>query len=308
MQRPMIDLNQIKTYPIAERHNLVRRTDFITDTRDFEVWQNRRFLQLARRVIKAAKEKRPIIVMMGGHVIKSGLSLLIVDLMKRGVITHVAGNGAVSIHDFEMALIGETSEYVPRGIEDGTFGMAEETGRFMNEAINTYAEEGMGYAIGRWIVEHNLPYQEYSILANAYRLGVPATIHVAIGTDIIHQHPSCDGAKTGLATYTDFKVFCYSVARMKEGCYLNFGSAVIGPEVFLKALSIARNLGYKVHPITTANFDIRRGLNDYFYRPSKNIVVRPTSLGGRGFNLRVDHTLSIPSLHQLIVKGLDEET
>jgi deoxyhypusine synthase len=243
--------------------------------------------------------------MMGGHVVKSGLSLLIIDLMKRGVITHVAGNGAVSIHDFEMALIGETSEYVPRSIEDGSFGMAEETGRFMNEAINRYAEEGMGYAIGRWIVEHNLPYQEYSILANAYRLGVPATIHVAIGTDIIHQHPTCDGARTGLATYTDFKIFCHSVAHMKEGCYLNFGSAVIGPEVFLKALSIARNLGYQVHPITTANFDIRRGLNDYFYRPSKNIVKRPTSLGGRGFNLRVDHKVSIPSLHRLVAEALE---
>lgn len=305
MERGTIDLSRIKTYPIAERHNLVKRSDFIANTRDFPVWQNRNFLQLVRRVIRAAKEKRQIIVMMGGHVVKSGLSLLIIDLMKRGVITHVAGNGSVSIHDFEMALIGETSEYVPRSIEDGSFGMAEETGRFMNEAINRCAEEGMGYAIGRWIVEHNLPYQEYSILANAYRLGIPVTIHVAIGTDIIHQHPACDGARTGLATYTDFKMLCHSVAHMKEGCYLNFGSAVIGPEVFLKALSIARNLGYQVHPITTANFDLRRGLNDYFYRPSKNIVVRPTSLGGRGFNLRVDHKVSIPSLHRLVVEALE---
>jgi deoxyhypusine synthase len=305
LERGTIDLSRIKTYPIAERHNLVKRSDFIANTRDFPVWQNRNFLQLVRRVIRAAKEKRQIIVMMGGHVVKSGLSLLIIDLMKRGVITHVAGNGSVSIHDFEMALIGETSEYVPRSIEDGSFGMAEETGRFMNEAINCYAEEGMGYAIGRWIVEHNLPYQEYSILANAYRLGIPVTIHVAIGTDIIHQHPACDGARTGLATYTDFKMLCHSVAHMKEGCYLNFGSAVIGPEVFLKALSIARNLGYQVHPITTANFDLRRGLNDYFYRPSKNIVVRPTSLGGRGFNLRVDHKVSIPSLHRLVVEALE---
>jgi deoxyhypusine synthase len=305
LERGTIDLSRIKTYPIAERHNLVKRSDFIANTRDFPVWQNRNFLQLVRRVIRAAKEKRQIIVMMGGHVVKSGLSLLIIDLMKRGVITHVAGNGSVSIHDFEMALIGETSEYVPRSIEDGSFGMAEETGRFMNEAINRCAEEGMGYAIGRWIVEHNLPYQEYSILANAYRLGIPVTIHVAIGTDIIHQHPACDGARTGLATYTDFKMLCHSVAHMKEGCYLNFGSAVIGPEVFLKALSIARNLGYQVHPITTANFDLRRGLNDYFYRPSKNIVVRPTSLGGRGFNLRVDHKVSIPSLHRLVVEALE---
>ncbi len=307
MERAMIDLTKIKTYPIAERHNLVKRSDFLADTRDFPVWQNRQFLQLAKRVIRAAKAKKQIIVMMGGHVVKSGLSLLVIDLVKRGVITHLAMNGAVSIHDFEMALIGETSEYVPRSIEDGSFGMAEETGRFMNEAINRYAEEGMGYAIGRWIVEHNLPYQQYSILAIAYRLGVPATVHVAIGTDIIHQHPTCDGARTGLATYTDFKILCHSVAQMKEGCYLNFGSAVIGPEVFLKALSIARNLGYQVHPITTANFDIRRGLSDYFYRPSKNIVQRPTSLGGRGFNLRVDHKVSIPSLHRLIVEALEAQ-
>jgi hypothetical protein len=152
-----------------------------------------------------------------------------------------------------------------------------------------------------------MPHREYSILAAAHECKVPATVHVAIGTDIIHQHPACDGAATGRATFHDFKLYCDTVAHLDNGCFLNFGSAVIGPEVFLKALSISRNLGYPVHPITTANFDCRPGITNYYYRPAKNIVLRPTSMGGTGYNFLVDHRVSIPSFHRLICRMVEEE-
>jgi hypothetical protein len=256
-------------------------------------------------VIASAREGHQIIFQLGAHAIRTGNSPLIVDLMRRGVITHVMMNGAASIHDFEFALIGESAEDVTIGLKDGSFGMAEETGRIINETINK-SREGYGKALGREIVRRKCKYAKYSVLAQAFELGVPATVHVAIGTDIIHQHPACDGAGLGRATYHDFKVYTTSVTRLAHGCLLNFGTAVLGPEVFLKALSIARNLGYPVAPIYTANFDKRPGINNYYYRPSKNIVDRPTRQGGEGFNFQVDHRVSIPSLHRLVVEGLGD--
>ena len=239
--------------------------------------------------------------MTGAHVIKVGMSLLIIDLMKKGVIKHIAMNGAFPIHDFELALIGETSEYVERAIEDGTFGMVEETGRILNEAIKEGAKnnEGMGYSIGKKISDLNLPNKEYSILYNAYKLKIPVTVHVAIGTDIIHQHPSCDGAAVGQTSYHDFKIFAESVSKLENGVILNIGCAVILPEVFLKALTIARNLGCKVENITTANLD----MIDH-YRPRENVVHRPTSLGGKGFIIIEKHEKTIQTLHRKIVESI----
>jgi len=300
----MLDFSKIKTYPLKLRQNLVHRDDFIRDTKKFKPWTNRKFRQLVGKVVAATRNKKGVVVQIGAHVIKTGQSLLLIDLMRRGVITHVAMNGAGAIHDFEMALQGATAESVAKNIEDGSFGMWEETGGMMNRAING-SRQGLGRAIGRLIVRAKMPFIEYSILAAAFQLKIPATVHVAIGTDIIHQHPLCDGAATGRATFHDFKIYTESVAHLAEGCFLNFGSAVIGPEVFLKALSISRNLGFPVHPITTANFDARPGINHYYYRPAKNIVVRPTSLGGAGYNFLVDHRLSIPSFHHLVCKLLD---
>ena len=298
-----MDLRKIKTYPLARRQNLVTRSDFVRDTTGLKPWGNRRFRRLVGDVVEAATKGRPVLVSIGAHVIKTGQSLLLIDLMEKGVITHLAMNGACAIHDFEMALIGETSESVAVTIEDGSFGMAEETAAMINGAVN-HARAGFGHAVGRMIEARRLRYREYSLLAAAYRLQVPATVHVAIGCDIIHQHPSFDGAKTGRATHQDFLRYCDTATRLGGGCFLNFGSAVIGPEVFLKALSIARNLGHAVHPITTANFDVRRGMRDPFFRPIKNIVVRPVSLGGRGYNFTVDHRVSIPSFHRLALDGL----
>ncbi|MHC4789409.1 MAG: GSU2086 family protein, partial [Planctomycetota bacterium] len=211
-----------------------------------------------------------------------------------------AMNGACPIHDFEIALIGATSEDVTAGIEDGSFGMAEETGRFINETVNA-SREGFGRALGRRISEDALPHRDHSVLCGAFEAGVPATVHVAIGTDIVHQHPAFDGAATGAATHYDFKVYVESVSRLDGGVLLNFGSAVIMPEVFLKALSISRNLGFEVAPLYTASFDVRQDIDDYYFRPCKNVVRRPPSMGGEGFNFRGDHRQSLPSLHRKLL-------
>jgi hypothetical protein len=227
------------------------------------------------------------------------------------VVTHIAGNGAGSIHDFELAFNGGTSEDVPSAIEDGSFGMWEETGRWMNDAIKAGAANDLGYgeslAVYVDAYPEKFPYKDDCVFYQAWLHGIPATYHIAIGTDIIHQHPSVDFGAIGKASGIDFRRICHSVAMMDEGVFLNFGSGVIGPEVFLKAISIARNLGYPTYKITTANFDLvdlgdyrsKLGYSDpqYYYRPRKNIVNRPTSRGGQGWHFCGDHLATIPNLY-----------
>ena len=297
----MVDLSKVKTYPIAQRKNLVTLSDFVRPEDTRISWDNEDFGRLCRLVYEAARGGKKVIFQMGAHVIKSGLGLVLCDLMERGFISHLAMNGASVVHDFEIALIGETSEDVADSIENGSFGMAEETGRFINETVNA-SSEGFGKAMGRRISREKLPHRDHSVLCRAFELGIPATVHVAIGTDIVHQHPTFDGARTGAATHYDFKVYIETVSGMSGGAVLNFGSAVIMPEVFLKALSISRNLGYPVAPLTTASFDLRADISDYYFRPRKNVVQRPVSLGGEGFNFSVDHRDSIPSLHRKLVE------
>ena len=314
-----IDLTQVATYPIAERPNLVHLDDMIAPDDDAPPFTSAEFDALIERFVTARRADRPVIWMMGAHVIKSGLSRLVIDLLQRGIITHVAGNGAVSIHDFELALIGETSEHVPTALEDGSFGMAHETGALMHQAIREGARDGLGYgaAIGRFIAENPelFPHRDASVLYHAYKLGVPATIHVTLGADIIHQHPAADFTALGAASGLDFRIFTATVAELEGGVYLNFGSAVTGAEVFLKALTIVRNLGHPTPHITTANFDLIE-LGDYrsdvsqenpayFYRPRKNVVNRPTSLGGRGYHITGDHRVTIPNVHHRLVAALD---
>jgi hypothetical protein len=300
----VLDFKKIKTYPLKLRQNLHDLSTFVCDTKDFTPWGNRKFHALVRKVVQAHRNGHGVVVQIGAHVVKTGQSPLLIDLMKRGVITHLAMNGAAAIHDFEIALQGATAESVAVNIENGMFGMWEETGRMMNQAINR-SNEGFGKTIGRLIVRKKMPHADYSLLAAAFRLKIPATVHVAIGTDIIHQHPLCDGAATGRATFEDFKLYTESIAHLSGGCFLNFGSAVIGPEVFLKALSISRNLGYPVAPLTTANFDCRPGITHYYYRPAKNIVLRPVSTGGQGYNFLVDHRVSVPSFHRLVIEMME---
>jgi len=294
----MLDFNKIKTISIKQRKNKVKLSNLIKPKNSKILINSKDFNELAEKIISAHKTKKHIILMMGAHVIKVGMSLLIIDLIKKGVIKHVAMNGAGPIHDFELAFIGETSEYVEKTIEDGTFGMIEETGKILNDAIKEGAKNnyGMGYSIGKKISDLNLPNKEYSILYNTYKFGISSSVHVAIGTDIIHQHPNCDGAAVGQTTYNDFKIFTENVSKLENGVILNIGCAVILPEVFLKALTIARNLGYKLKNINTANFD----MIDH-YRPRENVVKRPTSLGGKGFLIIEKHEITIPSLHRKII-------
>jgi len=312
-----IDLTQVHTYPLPQRQNLVALENLVHPGHPLPPYDNPELMEVAERIVAARRAGRPVIWMIGAHVVKRGLAPLLIDLMQRGVITHLAGNGATTIHDFEIALQGHTSEDVARSLEDGSFGMAEETGALMNGAIRAGARDGigMGEALGRFIAsDERFRYRQYSLLYNAYRLGIPYTVHVAIGTDIIHQHPQADFAAIGWTTGQDFKVFCASVSELEGGVFCNFGSAVIGPEVFLKALSIVRNLGHTVRVFTTANFDLiplgdyRRPLKDdvpdYYYRPRKNIVNRPVSLGGKGFHVVGDHAVTVPYIHHYITQQL----
>jgi len=317
----LIDLSKVHTYPLRQRPNLVKLSDLLDPTEPAQAFDCPDLEEVAKRLIAARRNGRPVIWMMGAHVIKSGLSRLVIDMMHRGIITHVAGNGAVSIHDFELGLIGETSEDVAHSLEDGSFGMAEETGAFMHKAIRSGARDGLGYgaAIGRFIYENPqlFPHRDINVLYNAYILGVPATIHATIGTDIIDQHPSVDFGAIGVTSGRDFRLFARSVSRLEGGVFLNLGSAVTGPEVFLKSLTIVRNLGYTVEKITTANFDLiplgpdyRSAVSTsdpiYYYRPRKNIVNRPTSLGGKGYHITGDHRVTIPNLHHRVVAELGE--
>ena len=310
-----IDLTRVETYPISRRSNLVSLTDLIAPEEPAPPFANPDLDALVERIATARRAGRPVIWMMGAHVVKSGLSLILIDLMRRGLVTHVAGNGAVSIHDVELAMIGETSEDVPTGLEDGTFGMADETGRWMHQALQAGARDGLGYgaAIGRQLArdERAFPHRDVSVLYNAYRLGIPATIHVTLGADIIHQHPTADFAVLGAASGLDFRLFASAVADLADGVFLNFGSAVTGPEVFLKALTVARNLGYPAAPLTTANFDLLplgdyrvplgKDQPHYYYRPRKNIVNRPTASGGQGYHITGDHRVTIPNLHHRLI-------
>jgi hypothetical protein len=297
----MLDLSKVRTYPIARRKNLVKLADFVQPQDTRISWTNQDFERLCGLLWTARRQGRKILFQMGAHVIKSALGLVLTDLMERGFISHLGMNGACVVHDFEIALIGETSEDVADSIEDGSFGMAEETGRFINETVNA-STEGFGRAIGRRISRERLPHRDHSVLCRAFELGIPATVHVAIGTDIVHQHPAFDGARTGAATHYDFKIYIETVSGLAGGALLNFGSAVVMPEVFLKSLSICRNLGYPVAPLTTASFDLRSDIADYYFRPRKNVVQRPVSRGGEGFNFRVEHRDSIPSLHRRLVE------
>ena len=251
-------------------------------------------LSVIDAVVAARQQGKPVVLALGGHVIKCGLQPVLKSLIEADVITAVALNGAGSIHDFEIALIGATSEDVGAVLHAGTFGMAEETGAEINAALKAGVAQGLGYgeSVGRMINERELPYRRESLQALCVERGIPLTVHVAIGTDITHQHPSADGAVLGQASYTDFKILTRVVSELGDGgVYLNIGSAVLLPEVFLKALSIAQNLGHHVDHFTTANFDMQQ-----HYRPLTNVVKRPTSGKSRGYTVTGHHEIMIPLL------------
>jgi hypothetical protein len=305
-------LQKIKTYPLSTRYSKVqlpasakpwqtggRLSRFLAELPD--ILAARTFNEVAEEIAKARLHGKAVVVGMGAHPTKVGLNPILVDLIERGVVTALAVNGAVIIHDFELALVGQTSEEVGVEIDSGRFGMAEETGRFINQAIVGGMQKGMGIgeAVGTWIEEQRFPNRKISLLAAAVRAGIPVTVHVAIGTDIIHMHPSVDGAALGEGSLRDFRTFAAVVAGLDGGVYLNLGSAVIMPEVFLKALTLARNLGYAVNRLTTVNMDFLP-----HYRPQTNVVDRPTQKGGRGHVLIGHHEIMFPLLAAAVLERL----
>jgi hypothetical protein len=300
-----IDLNKVRTYSIKRRRSKADIKSFARPLGpDSDVSA---FLQnlpkhlkaddlksLVNSVVKARQRKKPIILMMGAHPIKCGLSPILIDLMEQGFVTLLSTNGAGAIHDLEIALWGKTSEEVEKGIEDGSFGMAKETGEILNR-ISAFAcqqDLGLGEAIGAEILKLKAKFSRHSLLASAHRLNIPACVHVAFGTDIVHQHPSFDPGSTGEATHVDFRVLAHQVSKLNDGgVVLHFGSTVILPEVFLKALSVARNIKGRIQNFTTANFDMIQ-----HYRPNVNLVLRPTQKSGRGFSFTGHHEIMIPLL------------
>jgi hypothetical protein len=257
--------------------------------------------ELAQRIARAHRTGRPFLMLAGAHPIKVGLSPIICGLMRDGILSAIATNGAAIIHDFELAFAGRTSEEVGEGLADGSFGMAEETGAFLNRAARLAAAEnrGLGEVVGREIWERRLRYRDTSLFATAWRLGVPATVHVTLGADIIHMHPAADGAAIGAATMHDFRRLAAVVAELSSGVVLNLGSAVVMPEVFLKALNLARNLGKKVKNFTAADMDFIR-----HYRPRVNVLERPTATGGRAITLTGHHEIMFPLLAAAIREEL----
>jgi len=300
-----IDPRRVRTVSARRRGSKVRAKDFarpVSPRAPFpsfydslpDILQARNLRELARAVAKAHASRRQIVWGLGGHVIKVGLAPLLDDLMGRGLVTALVMNGAAAIHDFEIALMGKTSEDVGPGVLDGTFGMAEETGAFFAKAAEEGRRIGLGEALKRGVAR--LPFRRYSVLAAARRQGVPVTVHVAIGTDIVHMHPKCDGAAVGEATHRDFLTFAGICEGLDRGVFLNWGSAVIGPEVFVKAVTLANNVRKRPLRITTANFDQLR-----HYRPRVNVVERPAV---KGYDFAGHHEIMMPLFRMAVLAEL----
>lgn len=305
-----IDFSKIKTYSIDKREHIASldrvakvmkkglgMLGFMNSLPKYLKAND--LIEIVKHIVSARKNKKGVILGMGGHPVKVGLSPLIIDLMKKKVITGIVINGSVVIHDFEMAYQGATSEDVGKGLEDGSYGMVNETAIFIHNALKK--REGFGYSVGKAIDEANLKYKEYSVLWNAYKHLIPVCVHVAMGNDTIHQHPEMNGENIGYNSYEDFKIFASILPSLNNGgVFINLGSAVIIPESFLKALTIARNVKGEVHNFYTVNFDMIQ-----HYRPNVNIVSRPTQSSGKGYSITGHHEIMFPLLYSMIIELLD---
>jgi hypothetical protein len=307
-----ISLEGIASYPLKSRASKVTVQDFAKPWKrggSFELWLQslprilaaKDFKKVVDRVVGAVKSKKMVILAMGAHPIKVGLNPAILDLLDRGIVTAVAMNGAGIIHDTELAMEGHTSEDVAAQLGAGKFGMAEEPARFLNGAIIEGADRdmGLGKAVGSSLVKEGFPFNHLSLLAKAFELNIPVTVHVAIGTDTIHFHPSVDGGAVGKATHLDFRIFADLVSQLEGGVFINLGSAVVLPEIFLKALTLVRNLGHPVQRFTAVNMDFMR-----HYRPMTNVVERPTLEGGEGYALVGHHEIMFPLLASAVIEAL----
>jgi hypothetical protein len=313
---PAFDRSRLKLRPLAERVHDLHLDNWLALDDPTPAFEDPNLSTLAERIIAAREKGAAVIMMMGAHVLRAGVSRHLIDLMAQGLLTHVAMNGAGPIHDYELALIGATTESVARYIREGQFGLWQETGH-LNDIIADGARRGLGLGetIGEAIERDGLPYRDLSVLAAGYRLKVPVTVHAALGQDIIHEHPNCDGAAIGAASYRDFLIFAHSVENLEGGVLLNFGTAVMGPEVYLKALAMARNVarqeGREIRHLTTAVFDLvelsgdlrheaPRGTAKYYFRPYKTILVRTVVDGGESYYFRGDHRATVPALYRLL--------
>ncbi|MCL2709713.1 MAG: hypothetical protein FWE95_02435 [Planctomycetaceae bacterium] len=310
------DRSKLILKSLAERVHDVSIDCFIGLDEPLEQFEHPALMPLAEAILTARKNDAAVMLMYGAHVIRSGCALHMIEMMKRGQLTHLATNGAGSIHDFEFALIGETCESVARYVSEGQFGLWRETS-IINDIIADGCNAGLGWgeSLGRYIWENRLPHREKSVLAMGYHLGIPCTVHVGIGSDIIHEHPNCDGAVLGKASYTDFLIYTQSVTKLEGGVFLNFGSAVTGPEVYLKALAMARNVakqnGEQIAHFTTAVFDVQplgaettetppKSNPRYFFRPWKTILARTIADGGSSYYVEGEHRLTLPQLARQI--------
>ncbi len=303
------DVEGVRTYPLATRKSKSNATDFArpyAQGSGMSAWVDSLpdilaaadFKAVLEAILRARRDDRGLLWGIGAHVIKTGLSPVIIDLMTRGYVSAVATNGAGVIHDFELALCGATSEEVDEALGPGRFGMAEETGRQLNAAINEGVARGLGIgqAVGAWLRNVAPAFERLSLLASAHRMGVPVTVHIGIGTDVIHMHPDASGAALGEGSLRDFRYLVSNVARLGGGIYLNCGSAVVLPEVFLKAVALARNKGVTLDGLTTVNMDFVR-----LYRPQTNVVQRPVAGIGKGYSLVGHHEILIPLLAAALV-------
>ncbi|MFN0198209.1 MAG: hypothetical protein ACKVT0_15795 [Planctomycetaceae bacterium] len=323
MPFPQFDRRQLRILPLRERIHDIQREQILNLPDGPRVPFSHEALPiLADRIVTAAKNDRSVLFICGAHVLRQGNAALLIDLMQRGLLKHLALNGAGAIHDFELAMIGQTCESVAKYVSEGQFGLWHETSRINDAAAAGHRNGiGLGEAIGRMIEEEKFPFRETSVLAAAYRLHVPVTSHVSIGQDIVHEHPNFDGAATGATSFTDFLIFTETVTKLEGGVFLNIGTAVMGPEVYLKALAMARNVahakGETIRKFTTAVFDLPNLGTDlsheapkddprYYFRPFKTILVRTVADGGESYYVQGDHKQTIPALYDLIMERAEK--
>jgi hypothetical protein len=312
------DRSRLRMQPLEKRTHDLDRTCLVFPDTPREPFAHEALAEIADRIVAAAESRRAVIFACGAHVLRKGNGPLLIDLMRRGLLGLVALNGAGAIHDFELAMIGATTESVARYVSTGEFGLWYETSRFNEAAVAAQRDGiGLGEALGRMIEAEEFPYRETSVLAAGARLGVPVTVHVGLGQDIVHMHPNFDAAATGAASYADFLVFAETALRLEGGVFLNLGTAVMGPEVFLKVLTMARNVaqqrGESVRHFTTAVFDIAElgeqldheaAKTDprYYFRPYKSVLVRTVADGGKSYYVQGDHRRTVPALYDEILK------
>lgn len=317
----VFDRSRLVLKPLGERRHDLGRDQFLYPDSPYDRCDHPALPILASRIVDARAKGSAVILMLGAHVLRQGAGPLLIDLMRRGLVTHIALNGAGAIHDYELTLIGETCESVARYVSTGEFGLWRETGGINAAAVDAQREGiGLGEAIGRKILAERFPHPETSVLAAGCRLSVPVTVHVSIGQDIVHEHPDCDGAATGAASYTDFLIFAESVCGLEGGVLLSVGTAVMGPEVYLKALTMARNVAHQerreIRHFTTAVFDLvpleedelhreaPRTDSRYYFRPYKTILVRTVADGGESHYVQGNHRQTMPTLYHLITERL----